>query len=294
VLRDLLDLLLGWSLEPGLAPKDRQLIYRVLGAFKPGWLAEPPLVLEVGSKLLTDLRHLLPPPPPRQPQQQQAQALPATAEEGGAAEAPGQEQQQSQPQQSQQELQKLLALLSCLVAIVRTVVSSQECQGLLADTVAFMVAAHERFAALAADAGAGRCEPATHDWTSAAASIASTLLALWEAAAAVVPAGSAAGQETDASSDAPPSDAVSPLPLLQRSWGLALQSLALPLLAADDAAGLLGSISRCLQALLTTQSSSPGWPLLVEQLSAGLFEATVQHRCVVNVAVARDQLPQAW
>ncbi|WIA38030.1 hypothetical protein OEZ86_001401 [Tetradesmus obliquus] len=46
VLRDLLDLLLGWSLEPGLPNRDRQLITRVLSSCKACWLAEPQLVAD--------------------------------------------------------------------------------------------------------------------------------------------------------------------------------------------------------------------------------------------------------
>jgi hypothetical protein len=279
------------------------------------------LALDVGSKLLADVQHLLPQHPHPPPcGTDSTPAAEEVAEAAAAAAAPAHQQtdctssaeQEGQPEAGQladaeaaggglgslqqQALPKLVTLLSCLAAIVRCVVSTRECRGLAADTAAFMETAHLRLTALAAAAehsGAAAEAGTGLDCTSAAASIACTMEALWEAVASAA----AAGGEGDAGSGGQPQQ-LAPLPLLERCWPLVLQSLQLPLLTADDAAALLSSAARCTTHLADVEhaladatrhsagAGSPGSPTsqarlpdqLVQQMTSGLFAATRPHR----------------
>jgi hypothetical protein len=190
----------------------RQLISRVLASCKSCWLAEPQLAADVSTKLLADLRQLLPPPQPpaaaaaattstdtkRQETEHSARSD-ELKDSTSVEEAPRehadqvldeQQQQQQGEGDSQEQQQKFLALLSCLVAILHAAGSLPSCQNLVADAAALMATAHER-CCVESDAAASAAAVAACE---AAASLASLMLVLWQSTAADAAAGAAAAR----------------------------------------------------------------------------------------------------
>eukprot|EP00775_Hariotina_reticulata_P008457 gene8457-8641_t len=185
VLRDLLDLLLGWSLEPNLSNSDRQLVTRVLYACKPCWLAEPQLVLDVGSKLQADLQQLMMSLTPSAADQ----VLDHHADDGAmqAAAVTGVDAPTDQQGSKDQEQQKFLALLSCLVAILRAAAGMLAIQELLEHTAQLMISAHQKYI---------RQGIPNADSCHVAAQLSCLMLALWQSNAAAVIAAASATSST--------------------------------------------------------------------------------------------------
>jgi hypothetical protein len=312
----------------------------VLVALRPSWLFEPQLAADVGGKLLVDLKHLLPPQPaaPAQPTPSTTtssitQDVPEAAAAGSQAAAAAAATsaaaastlaQLGNQQQQQEQVHKLLVLLGCLVAIFKATRDMPAAQELMPGAVDFIEAAHSHVCAHATAAAAAVGAPDS-GWSSAATSLAVSMLALWEAVmgqggttAAAAEGGSSADGEVDqqatvqqqssdaavegehaqvsasaaaaASAAAPVADGAS---VTQRAWVLSLATLQLPLLPAEDAVGLLGSISRALTTALSvidkaSSSSSCSNPAAT---TAGPGEALQGVHSVMNLtAVVTAQL----
>lgn len=341
----------------------RQLISRVLVALRPSWLAEPQLAAGVSSKLLNDLKQLLPAAVQPSPV---AAAAPAAAPAGsGATQAapdslsgeqpdavtaasadvpeqqPAQDEQgRPQIQQQQQQVQKMLALLSCFVAILKATCGTPGHQKLAGDAIDFLETAHERLCSLAAAAAAAGDWPDS-TWASAAASLADSMLALWEAlgsdqltaaSAAADSDGRAAATVADGRADAsndtegslgesaaagtaheaaassagvdvaiPAAGAAGATPALDvtavshRAWTLVLDTLQLQLLSAEDAVGLLSSVSGALTwALAVTGDSSADGHGLQEQQQHAQQQQQLQARTRAMHLVPHDLPMQLW
>jgi hypothetical protein len=267
----------------------RQLINKVLVALRPSWLSEPQLAADVGGKLLVDLKHLLPPKPPAAAQPTpstttasigQDMPEPAAAGSGAAAglSAAAASVSAQLGDQQQQQVHKLLVLLGCLVAILKATSDTSGVQELVSGAVDFIEAAHSCMCAHATAAAAVGAQDSI--WSSAATSLAGSMLALWEAVlgqggstaaagegsssadgavdqqAHVQQQGSAAAvKDEQAEGSASPAAAATPVAdgasVMTRAWGIALATLQVPLLPAEDAVGLLGSISRALTTALS-------------------------------------------
>lgn len=256
-------------------------------ALRSSWLAEPQLAVEVCSKLLADLKHLLPaqptPPLSQTPvpaaaaaagQEQQVQGDGSSSDSGGvdtdgvaagggssAGQQPSALLNQQQQQQQHTQVHKLLVLLSCLVAILKATAGSQGADRLVAGTVALIESAHSCVSAHAAVAADGVLPDSS--WSAAATSLAGSMLALWEAVVSqsttatppqVDPAAASGG--SGGSSESAASDAVGAAEVSRRTWAMVLCTLRLPLLPADDAVGLLSSISKAFTWLLAAVGDS--------------------------------------
>lgn len=117
--------------------------------------------------------------------------------------------------------------------------------------------AHRRMAALAAAAAAASSGLPDSCWSAAATSLAGSMLALWEAvvSASTSNHGGAAAAEPAETQREAGSAALDVADVSERTWALVLATLQLPLLPAEDAVGLLGSISRALTLVVAGGSS---------------------------------------